>query len=375
MRTPILALLLVCGSAPLALAQVPFVLPIDQAASNFTWSGTSSLGPIVGNPSTAFQMAGHTALALTTIPGSFTINAVSFSGGDAFTVPDLHGRINNPLPFLPPLATIDVLGMHLSVDAPLATVDALGNFTATVTVTALAGSLVVTPLLGSQSTAPLAGNSSAPAPQAGTIVYSAGVLQLVIPINNQFQFSDPTSGTSGSITVTGTLHADVGAPMVSLCDPGHAGVLACPCANPPAGSARGCDNSSLTGGAQLSASGLASLAADTLHFAASGEKPSATSILLQGTTSSSGAVFGQGVRCVAGTLKRLYQATAVAGSISVPAVGDASVSARSAFLGDTLASGAVRTYAVYYRDPVVQGGCPATSSFNVTQSGQVTWLP
>jgi hypothetical protein len=363
------------GLAPLASAQVPFVLPIDQPASNFSWSGTSSLGPIVGNPSTAFQMAGQSALALTTTPGSFTITGVLFSGGDAYTVPDLHGRINNPIPWLPPLATIDVLGLHIAVDAPATPVDALGNFTASVTVTALAGTLVVTPLIGSQSSTPLAGSSSAPSPQAGSIVYSGGNLHLLIPINNQFDFADPTSGVSGSITVAGTLHADVGAPLVSLCDPGQSGVPACPCANPPAGPAHGCDNSSLTGGAQLGASGLASLAADSLHFATSGEKPSATSILLQGTSVSSGFVFGQGVRCVGGTLKRLYQATAVGGAISVPAAGDMSVSARSAYLGDTLGSGAMRSYAVYYRDPVVLGGCPATSAFNVTQTGQATWLP
>src|SRR5260221_524415 len=246
MRTPILGLFLALATASNASAQAPFVLPIDQAASNFNWTGTSSLGPIVGNPSTAFQMAGQSAVELVTTPGSFTITAIAFDGGDAFTVPDLHGRIDNPFPFLPPLATIDLLGMHVTVAAPQTAVDAQGNFTATVTVTATAGSLVVTPLIGSQSTTPLAGNSSAPAPQAGTIAYSGGSLHLVIPINNLFNFTHPGSGTSGSITVTGTLHAQSGAP---------------------------------------------------------------------------------------------------------------------------------RSYAVYYRDPLVLGGCPAASSFNVTQTGQVTWLP
>ena len=375
MRTPILGLFFALASAASAAAQSPFVLPIDQPASNFSWSGTTSLGPIVGNPSTAFQMAGQSALAVVTNPGTFTITGVLFNGGDAYTVPDLHGKINNPLPFLPPLATIDVLGMHIAVDAPQTSVDGLGNFTATVTVTATAGSLVVTPLGGSQTTTPLAGNQSAPSSQAGTITYSGGSLHLVIPINNQFNFVDPTTGITGSITVTGTLHANAGAPMVSLCDPGLNGVPACPCANPPSGSARGCNNSSATGGAQLSASGLASLSSDTLHFSTSGEKPTATSVLLQGSVVSNGAVFGQGVRCVSGTLKRLYQATAVAGSISVPPPAGPSVSARSAALGDVLGSGAVRSYAVYYRDPIVLGGCPAASSFNVTQTGQVTWLP
>ena len=32
--------------------------------SNFTWSGTTSLGPIVGDPSDAFQVDGHQQLTL-----------------------------------------------------------------------------------------------------------------------------------------------------------------------------------------------------------------------------------------------------------------------------------------------------------------------
>jgi len=374
MRSPLHALLFCLATAPLAAAQVPFVLPIDQAASNFNWSGTSSLGPIVGNPSTAFQLAGQTSLALSTTPGTWTITGIQFTGGDAYTVPDLHGKINNPFPFLPPLATIDVLGLHLSVSAPVAAV-AGGNFTANVTITATAGTLVVTPLGSSATITPLAGNQSTPTAQAGTIAPSGGNLQLSIPINSQFAFTDSGSGTSGSITVTGTVHAHVAVPMVTLCDPGQAGVLACPCGNPPSGSGRGCNNSAATGGAQLSASGTAAIAGDTLHFTTSGELPTAFSILLQGSTTSAGAVFGQGVRCVDGNLLRLYVTAAVGGSISVPAVGNPSVSASSAALGDVLPGGAARAYSVYYRDPTVLGGCPATSTFNVTQSGLVTWLP
>jgi hypothetical protein len=32
-------------------------------------------------------------------------------------------------------------------------------------------------------------------------------------------------------------------------------------------------------------------------------------------------------------------------------------------------------YLVYYRDPIVLGGCPASSTFNATQTGMVTWSP
>jgi hypothetical protein len=166
--------------------------------------------------------------------------------------------------------------------------------------------------------------------------------------------------------------------FTSLCHPGIAGVSACPCSNPPGVQGRGCNNSSGTGGAVLAASGIAYLSMDSLVFTTGGEKPTALSIVLQGTASLvTGAVFGQGVRCVAGTLKRLYAKTASAGSITAPefGAGDPTVSARSASTGDVIQPGQSRWYAVYYRDPIVLGGCPAGSAFNATQTGEVEWLP
>ena len=190
---------------------------------------------------------------------------------------------------------------------------------------------------------------------------------------------DDARNDSGDIyaqNVNGDGTLGVGSPMISFCDPGAGGVAACPCGNPPSAAGRGCDNSSATGGASLAAAGTASIAADTVVFTTSGEKPTATSIVLQGDASiPAGAVFGQGIRCAGGTLKRLYVKTAVGGSISAPQGGDPSVSARSAALGDPLAGGSTRYYGVYYRDPTVLGGCPATSTYNVTQSGSIGWVP
>jgi Tol biopolymer transport system component len=167
-------------------------------------------------------------------------------------------------------------------------------------------------------------------------------------------------------------------PLMSSCDPGVGGVLTCPCSNPPSALGRGCDNSSATGGASLSASGIAYLSIDSLVFMTNGEKPAATSIVLQGTTYlGAGVVYGQGVRCVGGALKRLFVKAAVGGSITAPdfGAGDPTVSARSAALGDIIQPGQSRYYLVYYRDPTVLGGCPASSTFNSTQTGQVTWWP
>jgi hypothetical protein len=81
-------------------------------------------------------------------------------------------------------------------------------------------------------------------------------------------------------------------------------------------------------------------------FTTSGEKPTATSVVLQGTSVlAGGSPYGQGVRCVGGTLKRLYTKAAVAGSITAPnfGAGDPTVSARSAAKGDPISAGEIRS--------------------------------
>jgi hypothetical protein len=165
-------------------------------------------------------------------------------------------------------------------------------------------------------------------------------------------------------------------PGTDLCQASAGGVIACPCSNPPASAPRGCDNSSATGGAQLLSGGTASLAGDTVRFLTNGERSTALSVVLQGTAlASSGIIYGQGVRCVGGTLRRLYTKAASGGSITAPGAGDPSVSARSTALGDPIGLGQHRYYLVYYRDPIVLGGCPATSTFNATQTLDVIWGP
>ena len=187
-------------------------------------------------------------------------------------------------------------------------------------------------------------------------------------------------GTFKSVsTLSVNLNAPAGMPggaMTTFCDPGAIGVMGCPCSNPPVFPGMGCDNSSTTGGAALSAIGNASLTIDTVVFSTMGEKPTATSIVLQGSSMlSAGTQFGQGVRCAGGSLKRLYTKTAAGGTITAPQPGDIPVSLQSALLGDMIPAGAHRYYQVYYRDPNVLGGCSASATFNVTQAFDVTWNP
>jgi Tol biopolymer transport system component len=162
----------------------------------------------------------------------------------------------------------------------------------------------------------------------------------------------------------------------SLCLPGQGAVQACPCQNPPHGSSSGCDNSASTGGATLSAAGSAQLHEDTLRFTTQGELPSALSVVVQGNVLvPGGELVGQGVSCLGGWMPRMYVKSAINGAILAPdsATGDPSVSARAASVGDVLHPGDVRYFTVWYRDPIVVGGCPAAALFNSTQTGRIVW--
>ena len=216
--------------------------------------------------------------------------------------------------------------------------------------------------------------------EAYAMGYSASLGQMYLSDKNSKLYTVDLA--SGARTLVGTIPSAnrnrglafvEGPPPIPFCSPGLAGVIACPCANPASGPDRGCDNSAGTGGASLVTSGWPSVAADSLVFTTSGERPSATTILLQGTNAVGSVPFGQGVRCSGGLFKRLYVRTASGGSISVPQGADPRVSVQSAALGDAILGGQHRYYMAYYRDPVVLGGCPSTSTFNATNAQDVLW--
>ena len=148
---------------------------------------------------------------------------------------------------------------------------------------------------------------------------------------------------------------------------------ACPCANNGA-PGHGCENSSTTGGAVLSGTGVASLSADTVHLTASGEKPTATSVLLSGGATVNSLHYGDGLRCVGGTLKRLYTHNAVGGVVTMPQGADGAISARSAASGDVIQAGSTRIYQIYYRDPIATF-CPTPngSTFNISNAIAIAW--
>jgi hypothetical protein len=121
-------------------------------------------------------------------------------------VPDLTASIPNPIPFLPPLATMFMTGVTLEVTSPPFPI-AAGAFSTMATATLLSGTATVT-ALGSTTVVPLAGEMSSPQPVAGTLVSTPTGFALSAALNVTFAFADPSTGASGNLTLTGTLVAD-----------------------------------------------------------------------------------------------------------------------------------------------------------------------
>jgi hypothetical protein len=143
----------------------------------------------------------------------------------------------------------------------------------------------------------------------------------------------------------------------------------CPCANFGA-VGLGCANSSVASGAQLGSSGT--ISPDTVILGATGERSTAFTIFLQGdANTSSGLIFGDGLRCADGALLRLYVKNAASGAVNAPQGAEPSITARSAALGHPIAPGTSRFYQTYYRDPVASFCPPAT--FNASNAVQINW--
>jgi hypothetical protein len=101
----------------------------------------------------------------------------------------------------------------------------------------------------------------------------------------------------------------------------------------------------------------------------------ASVVFLQGDAADPfGIAFGDGVRCAAGHLKRLAVKASVGGVSQYPEMGDLSISAKSAALGDPFGPGATRYYQTYYRDSNLSF-CPAPTgdSWNVTNGVTIAW--
>jgi hypothetical protein len=173
------------------------------------------------------------------------------------------------------------------------------------------------------------------------------------------ELQSPTSETFTTLSVQ--------AAHVGFCA-GDGSAWACPCDNfSPPGSGAGCLNS-LGHGARLTASGTASLTADSLRLDAV-QMANGASLYFQGTDRENGGLgvrLGDGLLCAGGTLTRILLKSNTAGASSYPGPLDLPL---SSFAG---LPGAVRTYQVWYRNAAEF--C-TSKPFNTTNGVSVTWTP
>ena len=140
----------------------------------------------------------------------------------------------------------------------------------------------------------------------------------------------------------------------------------CPCGN-DGSLGRGCANSAGSLGSKLVNSGTTSLGSDDFALIAQDSIGNAPGLFFEGTTqvnSGLGLSFGDGLRCVGGSVTRLQ--VVVAG-----AFGDAATS-QSITAGRGFTPGETRFYQWWYRD---SSPLPCGSPFNLSNALEVTWTP
>lgn len=198
--------LALCAPCVAAQGRHVFVL---SSGSVFTFSGQVTLpplpaSPIVGQPSNQFSVQGAADVDLTLSAGVAT-NGQLVTGGVVSPTSPLMANVPNPIPFLPPLATMSVTGLSLEITSPPFAITQ-GNFSTMVTTNILAGTANVT-TLGSTSTIPL-GGAAPPQAVSGTLVSTPTGFAVTVPLNVTFTFMDPGTGAVGTLTMTGNLVAD-----------------------------------------------------------------------------------------------------------------------------------------------------------------------
>jgi len=145
----------------------------------------------------------------------------------------------------------------------------------------------------------------------------------------------------------------------------------CPCGNDNDGSLpnAGCANGQYSSGARLTASGLASVTSDTLVLHGEHTENNQSGLYFQANNDlSPGLLWGDGLRCAGGSLKRLgvrfsdgtgYSDTS---AWAIPI----SVKAGNVSPGDT------KYYQLWYRNPF---SSPCAAEFNASNGLAITWTP
>jgi len=180
-------------------------------------------------------------------------------------------------------------------------------------------------------------------------------------------FQDVAVGVLGRVDVY-TL-----APQIQVLCIGDGSGTSCPCGNnADMGTTTGCKNS-FGYGTGLVTSGSADASADMLSLHVYDAPAGVAVMFYQGASALNGGAgtwFGDGLRCIGGTLVRL--GARVATSTGTSGIGAAFSSLPLTVLGQISVSGGARVYQAHYRNSAFF--C-TSSTFNMTNGIRVIWIP
>ena len=183
-------------------------------------------------------------------------------------------------------------------------------------------------------------------------IHPAGIRRMVVS----------TQG-SGGIEVDHIQYGSLERPFTPYCS-GDGSATACPCGNVGQPD-RGCPNSLYAGGGRLTAFGHASLSEDTVVLAAF-DMPDSTALWFAGSAqfaNGNGAQFGDGLRCVGGTIVRLAARPIMMATSFYPTAADPPLSTG-------MSVGQRRYFQVRYRNAAAF--C-TLDTFNLTNGMTVLW--
>lgn len=172
-------------------------------------------------------------------------------------------------------------------------------------------------------------------------------------------------GDSRALSIGATYDLNVGTEFCA----GDGASGPCPCGNTSVPGA-GCANSTREGAA-LVATGSTSVSADDLLLITANMPKSQSCLAFTSVTSTGGAPFGDGRRCVSGAISRLGVKSSGTSGIAVYGPGLAAYSSAHFPALNHFAPGATFGFQTWYRD--TQGPCASTT--NVSNARSVTFTP
>ena len=161
------------------------------------------------------------------------------------------------------------------------------------------------------------------------------------------------------------------APGIGYCTGDIGSGTPCPCANENDGTVpgAGCANGVFSTGALLGGTGVATVSPDTVVLFAAGVEPSGTCLFFQADNDlAPGLIWGDGLRCAGGALKRLGTEVADAAGYSDTSLWGTPISLKAGNVG----AGGTKYYQCWYANTI---GSMCGSGINTTNGFAITWSP